>query len=165
MAAAAPGEAGGGHGVAGGAAGGAGRVGGADRRLVPRPGAGRLRQQLPPLSVALPADAAAGHAPGERPAAVAGPGRASPAAVGCGEGKAAAGPVPGVTPAGTAPARPHLARAVLLGREDKWGGLGPSGVRLAECHPAVCHPALCHPAVTALLHTALWARRSKAVVL
>lgn len=64
MAAAAPGVAGGGHGVAGGAAGGAGRVGGADRRLVPRPGAGRLRQQLPPLSVALPADAAAGHAPG-----------------------------------------------------------------------------------------------------
>lgn len=58
--------AGGGHGVAGGAAGGAGRVGGADRGLVPRPGAGRLHQQLPPLSVAVPADAAHGPAPGER---------------------------------------------------------------------------------------------------
>lgn len=58
------------HGVAGGAAGGSGRVGGADRGLVPRPGAGRLHQQLPPLSVALPADAAHGPAPGEsRPGA------------------------------------------------------------------------------------------------
>lgn len=56
--------AGGGHGVAGGAAGGAGRVGGADRGLVPRPGAGGLHQQLPPLSVAVPADAAHGPAPG-----------------------------------------------------------------------------------------------------
>lgn len=67
---------------------------------------------------------------------------------GCGEGKAAAGPVPGVTPAGTAPAHPHLARALLLGRENKWRRLGPSRVCLAECHPAVCHPA-----VTALLRT------------
>lgn len=62
--------AGGGHGVAGSAAGGAGRVGGADRGLVPRPGAGRLHQQLPPLSVAVPADAAHGPASGEsRPGA------------------------------------------------------------------------------------------------
>lgn len=59
-----PGE--GGDGVPGGAAAAAGRVGGADRRLVPRPGVQHLHQQLPPLSVALLADAAAGAAPGER---------------------------------------------------------------------------------------------------
>lgn len=53
------------HGVPGAAAAPAGRVGRAHRRLVPRPGAEQVHQQLPPLPVAVPAAAAPGPAPGE----------------------------------------------------------------------------------------------------
>lgn len=53
------------HGIPGAAAAPAGRVGRAHRRLVPRPGAEQVHQQLPPLPVAVPAAAAAGPAPRE----------------------------------------------------------------------------------------------------
>lgn len=53
------------HGVPGAAAAPAGRVGRAHRRLVPRPRAEQVHQQLSPLPVAVPATAALGSAPGE----------------------------------------------------------------------------------------------------